>query len=63
MKTIASCRAATATEARRPFAQLAIVLERMLGMALNAGLERMMHADGIEWRITVPRPAEGDDAP
>ncbi|MBD9621446.1 sensor histidine kinase [Ensifer sp. ENS06] len=40
-----------------------LVLERMLGMALNAGLERMMHADGIEWRITVPRPAEGDDAP
>ena len=34
-----------------------------LGMALNAGLERMMHADGIEWRITVPRPAEGDDVP
>ncbi|WP_179119603.1 sensor histidine kinase [Ensifer adhaerens] len=37
-----------------------LVLERMLGMALNAALERMMHADGIEWRIIVPRQAEED---
>ncbi|MGF6254247.1 sensor histidine kinase [Ensifer sp. LBL] len=40
-----------------------LVLERMLGMALNAVLERTMHADGIEWRITVPRQAGEDDAP
>ncbi|MBZ7923958.1 sensor histidine kinase [Ensifer adhaerens] len=35
-----------------------LVLERMLGMALNATLERVMHADGIEWRITIPRDAK-----
>ncbi|WP_429810739.1 sensor histidine kinase [Ensifer sp. B1-9] len=35
-----------------------LVLERMLGMALNAALERVMHADGIEWRITIPRDAK-----
>jgi two-component sensor histidine kinase len=32
-----------------------IVLERMLGMALDAKLERIMHADGIEWRVTIPK--------
>ncbi|CAN7158068.1 sensor histidine kinase [Pararhizobium sp. LjRoot235] len=32
-----------------------IVLERMLGMALDAKLERIMHADGIEWRVTIPQ--------
>lgn len=32
-----------------------VVLERMLGMALRAELERTMHADGIEWRIRIPR--------
>ncbi|MCD2184009.1 sensor histidine kinase [Rhizobium sp. GN54] len=31
-----------------------IVLERMLGMALQAELERQMHADGIEWRVRIP---------
>lgn len=31
-----------------------IVLERMLGMALGAELERFMHDDGIEWRFVVP---------
>ncbi|OCO98820.1 MULTISPECIES: sensor histidine kinase [unclassified Ensifer] len=35
-----------------------LVLERMLGMALNASLERVMHADGIEWRISIPREAK-----
>jgi two-component sensor histidine kinase len=34
-----------------------VVLERMLGMALHAELQRTMHADGIEWRIRIP----GDD--
>lgn len=37
-----------------------LVLERMLGMALSARLERMMHADGIEWRIVIPRDARDD---
>jgi two-component sensor histidine kinase len=32
-----------------------IVLERMLAMVLDAKLERIMHADGIEWRMTVPQ--------
>ncbi|OJF95062.1 sensor histidine kinase [Pararhizobium antarcticum] len=32
-----------------------MVLERMLGMALDAKLERQMHRDGIEWRVTIPR--------
>ncbi|HEV7304965.1 sensor histidine kinase [Ensifer sp.] len=40
-----------------------LVLERMLGMALNATLERIMHADGIEWRITIPRDAKDQGAP
>lgn len=31
-----------------------IVLERMLGMALGARLERFVHADGIEWRVAIP---------
>ena len=31
-----------------------IVLERMLGMALGASLERHIHDDGIEWRVTIP---------
>jgi len=39
-----------------------LVLERMLGMALNAELERVMHADGIEWRITIPREAKDEDS-
>lgn len=30
------------------------VLERMLVMALGAELTRHMHADGIEWQITIP---------
>ncbi|WP_051440957.1 two-component sensor histidine kinase [Ensifer sp. WSM1721] len=32
-----------------------VVLERMLGLALHAELKRTMHADGIEWRIRIPR--------
>lgn len=31
-----------------------VVLERMLGMALQAELDRRMHADGIEWRVWIP---------
>lgn len=31
-----------------------MVLERMLGMALDAKLERIMHDDGIEWRVEIP---------
>ena len=31
-----------------------MVLERMLGMALDAKLERIMHEDGIEWRVRIP---------
>ncbi|WP_275787315.1 sensor histidine kinase [Pararhizobium gei] len=30
-----------------------IVLERMLGMSLDARLERIMHGDGIEWRVLI----------
>ncbi|HEV7318148.1 MAG TPA: sensor histidine kinase [Ensifer sp.] len=37
-----------------------LVLERMLGMALKASLERVMHADGIEWRISIPRDAKDE---
>lgn len=40
-------------KARRGFGT--VVLERMLGLALRAELERTMHADGIEWRIRIPR--------
>lgn len=45
-----------------------LVLERMLGMALQAELERLMHADGIEWRVWIPLSqlrndlASGDEA-
>lgn len=38
-----------------------VVLERMLGMALHAELERTMHADGIEWLIRIPRNGERQD--
>jgi two-component sensor histidine kinase len=31
-----------------------MVLERMLAMALDAKLERIMHDDGIEWRVKIP---------
>lgn len=31
-----------------------VVLERMLGMALDATLEFLVHDDGIEWRVTIP---------
>nr|WP_298104926.1 sensor histidine kinase [uncultured Shinella sp.] len=31
-----------------------VVLERMLGMALDAKLEFIVHDDGIEWRVTIP---------
>lgn len=30
-----------------------IVLERMLGMSLDAKPERIVHADGIEWRVRI----------
>lgn len=52
-----------AAPSRKGFGTL--VLERMLGMALKAELERVMHSDGIEWRIAIPRNAgdgDGDDA-
>jgi two-component sensor histidine kinase len=32
-----------------------MVLERMLAMVLGAELNRTLHADGIEWRVTIPR--------
>ena len=38
-----------------------IVLERMLGMALDAKLERIDHADGIEWQVTIPLARLRDD--
>jgi two-component sensor histidine kinase len=38
-----------------------VVIERMLGMALRAELERLMHADGIEWRIRIPRSGGVED--
>ena len=31
-----------------------VVLERMLGMALDAKLDFVVHDDGIEWRVTIP---------
>ncbi|MCG5481038.1 sensor histidine kinase [Sinorhizobium alkalisoli] len=37
-----------------------VVIERMLGMALSAELERTTHADGIEWLIRIPR--DGGDS-
>ncbi|PYE46990.1 two-component sensor histidine kinase [Rhizobium sp. PP-F2F-G20b] len=30
-----------------------LVLERMLGMSLDARLQRLMHEDGIEWRVEI----------
>ncbi|ASY58912.1 sensor histidine kinase [Sinorhizobium sp. CCBAU 05631] len=35
-----------------------VVIERMLGIALRAELDRKMHADGIEWHIRIPRGGE-----
>jgi len=43
----------TQSSVRKGFGTM--VLERMLGMALDAKLERQMHRDGIEWRVTIPR--------
>ena len=31
-----------------------VVLERMLGMALDAKLDFIVHDDGIEWRVKIP---------
>ena len=39
-------------ESRKGFGS--VVLERMLGMALDAKLEFIVHDDGIEWRVTMP---------
>ncbi|WP_245292336.1 sensor histidine kinase [Rhizobium sp. 9140] len=46
-----------------------LVLERMLGMSLDARLQRLMHEDGIEWRVEIdsarlntPAPGGGKDA-
>lgn len=39
-----------------------VVLERMLGMALDAKLEFVVHDDGIEWRVTIPIARLRDDA-
>ena len=41
-----------ASASRKGFGSL--VLERMLGMALDARLQRTMHDDGIEWNVTIP---------
>ena len=41
-----------AAASRKGFGSL--VLERMLGMALDARLQRTMHDDGIEWNVTIP---------
>ncbi len=43
---------AEGTSPRKGFGTM--VLERMLGMALDAKLERIMHEDGIEWRVRIP---------
>jgi two-component sensor histidine kinase len=51
----------TAKAARRGFGT--VVLERMLGKALHAELERTMHPDGIEWCIRVPRAGEREASP
>jgi len=51
-ETGADIDADTIAPARKGFGT--IVLERMLGMALDAELERIMHADGIEWRMKIP---------
>jgi two-component sensor histidine kinase len=45
--------AGLSTEPRKGFGTM--VLERMLAMALGATLKRSMHADGIEWHVTIPR--------
>ncbi|WP_246723687.1 sensor histidine kinase [Rhizobium sp. ARZ01] len=39
-----------------------VVLERMIGIAMDAELERRMHADGIEWRFSIPL-SKLDDEP
>ncbi|MEW9616702.1 sensor histidine kinase [Shinella sp. S4-D37] len=38
-----------------------VVLERMLGMALDAKLDFVVHDDGIEWRVTIPLARLRDD--
>ncbi|OQP84685.1 histidine kinase [Rhizobium rhizosphaerae] len=43
---------AETTPPRRGFGTM--VLERMLGMSLDARLKRERHADGIEWQVTIP---------
>ena len=49
-----------AAAARKGFGS--VVLERMLGMALEARLERLVHADGIEWRMSIPLSRLRNDA-
>jgi two-component sensor histidine kinase len=39
-----------------------VVLERMLGMALDAKLEFIIHDDGIEWRVDIPLARLRDEA-
>ena len=39
-----------------------VVLERMLGMALDATLEFIVHDDGIEWRVKIPLARLRDEA-
>lgn len=39
-------------ESRKGFGS--VVLERMLGMALDARLDLLVHDDGVEWRVTIP---------
>ena len=39
-----------------------VVLERMLGMALDAKLDFIVHEDGIEWRVTIPLARLRDEA-
>lgn len=43
---------AAIAESRKGFGS--VVLERMLGMALDAKLDFIVHDDGIEWRVTIP---------
>jgi two-component sensor histidine kinase len=43
----------TLSSERKGFGSL--VLERMLGMALSASLDRTMHPDGIEWTVRIPQ--------
>ena len=40
-----------------------MVLERMLAMVLGAELNRTLHADGIEWRVTIPRERLNENLP